>query len=270
MVAFLNLRLSLLNIQAVKLYLKRAPMTAIDILKQSFIFYTRLFNKIFWLSVASSVIPLFHTAVFSGDQVSVLGTLMIVGVSWFFSVYMMALIHQFSTEQDESLKSALSLTGKKLAPIIMTNLAFGFLVILVMIPAILIGGILTSGLNDEVLKNSIMTVLVAAPVILAVYHGFLASYFTLVNDLNPVEAIKASYNQTKNNKLYFRGILTLFWGFVLYLIVLNLLKLMIALNPFVLGMIEFTFSVFVLPLFTVFIYRLFVVTKKTDDSDEEL
>ena len=87
-------------------------MTAINILKQSFNFYTRLFNKIFWLSVASSVIPLIHASVFGDEAPSMIGVLIIMGVSWFFSVAMMALIHQFSIEQNESLQSAFSLTAE--------------------------------------------------------------------------------------------------------------------------------------------------------------
>ena len=245
-------------------------MTAINILKQSFNFYTRLFNKIFWLSVASSVIPLIHASVFGDEAPSMIGVLIIMGVSWFFSVAMMALIHQFSIEQNESLQSAFSLTLKKLGPVILTNFALGILIFLIMIPAVLVGSILSAGIADENLKNTVMAVVVGIPVILAVYHCFLSSYFTLVDDLNPIEAIKSSYYQSKKNKLYFNGVMILVLGFGLYFIILNLLKLMIGVNPLILGLFEFSLSVFVLPLFSVFIYRLFILTKKPELPDEEL
>ncbi len=244
-------------------------MTAIDVFKQSLTFYTRLFNKIFWLSVASSIVPLVNSALFGTDQPSGLGLLFMMLMSMFFSVYMMALVHQFSTEQDDSLRSAFTLTVNKVGPIVLTSFVMGLFVLLAIIPAGLVGGILASGITDEVLKNTLMATIIAIPVCMVLYRCFFAAYHTLVDGLNPIEALKASNQQIKGNRLAFNGFMVLMALTGAYVLVLMLLNLMIAVNPLILGMFEFALNVFVLPLFTVFIYRLFVVTKETQKTDEE-
>ncbi len=244
-------------------------MTAIDIFKQSLTFYTRLFNKIFWLSVASSIVPLINSAIFGAAQPSGLGLLVMMLMSMFFSVYMMALVHQFSTDQDDSLQSAFTLAVNKVMPVVLTSIVMGLFVMVAIIPAGLVGGILTAGISDEVLKNTLMATVIAIPVCMIMYRCFFAVYCTLVDGLNPIEALKASNQQIKGNKLAFNGFMVLGALMGVYALVLVLLNLMIAVNPLILGMFEFALNVFVLPLFTVFIYRLFVVTKQTQKIDEE-
>ena len=245
-------------------------MTAIDIFKQSLTFYTRLFNKIFWLSVASSIVPLINSAIFGAAQPSGLGLLVMMLMSMFFSVYMMALVHQFSTDQDDSLQSAFTLAVNKVMPVVLTSIVMGLFVMVAIIPAGLVGGILTAGISDEVLKNTLMATVIAIPVCMIMYRCFFAVYCTLVDGLNPIEALKASNQQIKGNKLAFNGFMVLGALMGGYALVLVLLNLMIAVNPLILGMFEFALNVLVLPLFTVFIYRLFVVTKQTQKTDEEL
>ncbi|MEH6343445.1 MAG: hypothetical protein V7785_00035 [Bermanella sp.] len=245
-------------------------MTAIDVFKQSLTFYIRLFNKIFWLSVASSIVPLINSAIFGTAQPSGLGLLVMMLMSMFFSVYMMSLVHQYSTEQDDSLSSAFSLTVEKVMPVALTSIVMGLFVMLAVIPAGIIGGILASGLSDEVLKSTLMGVVIAIPVCIIMYRCFFAAYYTLVDGLSPVEALKASNQQIKGNKLAFNGFMVLGALTGVYALALLLLNLMIADNPLLLGVFEFGLNVFVLPIFTVFIYRLFVVTKQNQEIDEEL
>lgn len=245
-------------------------MTAIDVFKQSLTFYTRLFNKIFWLSVASSIVPLIHSAIFGTAQPSGLGLLVMMLMSMFFSVYMMALVHQYSTEQDDSLSAAFSLAIEKVMPVALTSIVMGLFVMLAVIPAGLVGGILASGIGDEVLKSTLMAVVIAIPVCMIMYRCFFAAYYTLVDGLNPIEALKASNQQIKGNKLAFNGFMVLGGLTGLYALALLLLNLMIAVNPLLLGVFEFGLNVFVLPIFTVFIYRLFVVTKQNQEIDKEL
>ena len=244
-------------------------MTAIDVFKQSLTFYTRLFNKIFWLSVASSIVPFINSILFGNAQPSGLGLLMMMVMSMFFSVYMMALVHQYSTEQDDSLSSAFTLAVNKVMPVVLTSFVLGIFVMLAIIPSALVGGILSSGISDEVLRNTLMATLIAIPVCLIMYRCFFAAYCTLVDGLGPVEALKASNKQIKGNKLAFNGFMLLGALTGAYALALLLLNLMIAVNPLILGMFEFALNVFVLPIFTVFIYRLFVVTKQTQALDEE-
>jgi hypothetical protein len=244
-------------------------MNAIDVFKQSLNFYTRLFNKIFWLSVASSIVPLINAVIFGTAQPSGLGLLVMMLMSMFFSVYMMALVHQYSTEQDDSLSSAFTLTVNKVLPVMLTSFVMGLFVMLAVIPAGLVGAILTSGISDEVLKNTLMVAVIAIPVCMIMYRCFFAAYCTLVDGLNPVEALKASNQQIKGNKLAFNGFMVLGALTGVYALALLLLNLMIAVNPMILGMLEFVLNVLVLPLFTVFIYRLFVVTKESQTLDEE-
>ena len=149
-------------------------MTAIDIFKQSLTFYTRLFNKIFWLSVASSIVPLINSAIFGAAQPSGLGLLVMMLMSMFFSVYMMALVHQFSTDQDDSLQSAFTLAVNKVMPVVLTSIVMGLFVMVAIIPAGLVGGILTAGISDEVLKNTLMATVIAIPVCMIMYRCFFA------------------------------------------------------------------------------------------------
>ena len=245
-------------------------MTAIDVFKQSLNFYAQLFNKIFWLSVASSIVPLINSAIFGTAQPSGLGLLVMMLMSMFFSVYMMSLVHQYSTEQDDSLSSAFTLAVGKVMPVALTSIVMGLFLMLAVIPAAMVAGILASGISDEVLKNTLMAAIIAVPVCMIMYRCFFAAYYTLVDGLNPIEALKASNQQIKGNKLAFNGFMVLGALTGVYVLALLLLNLMIAVNPLLLGVFEFGLNVFVLPMFTVFIYRLFVVTKETQKIDEEL
>ncbi len=163
-------------------------MTAIEVFKQSLTFYTRLFNKLIWLSVASSIAPLLVLSSSGTDQPSGLALFFIAATSMLFSVYMMALIHQFSVHQDDSLNKAFSLTLKKVLPVTLTGIVFGLLIMLAIFPGATVAAILSAGIENEALKNLFVFIIMAIPITLIVYRCFFAAYFTLVDGLNPIEA----------------------------------------------------------------------------------
>ena len=247
-------------------------MTAIDIFKQSLSFYGRLFNKLFWLSVASSITPLILVGSSTAGQPPGIGAVIIIAAfSMFFSVYIMSLIHQFSTEQDDSLKNAFSLTLTKVMPVALTGFVFGIAVALVMIPAILVATVLSAGFENEMVRNGFIILLAAIPLSLFFYRWFYAPYLTLVDGLSPIEALKASNKQVKGNPLVFRGFTLLGFVMLAYVVLLVLISLMIAVNPMALAVAEFALNVIVMPFFSVFIYRLFTVTKlPVEESDNEI
>ena len=246
-------------------------MTAIDIFKQSLSFYGRLFNKLFWLSVASSITPLILMAGATQDQPpGMMAVMIIAAFSMFFSVYIMTLIHQFSTEQDDSLRNAFSLTLIKVLPVTLTGFVFGLAVVVVLIPAVLVAGVLASGIADEVMRNLFMAIIITIPLSIVMYRWFFAPYLTLVDGLSPIDAIKASNKQVKGNRLVFRGFTLLSFVVMAYVLVVVVLNLMIAVNPMALGVAQFALNVFVMPFFSVFIYRLFEVTQiKNESIDDE-
>ena len=245
-------------------------MTAVEVFKQSLTFYTRLFNKLVWLSAASSIAPLLVLAMSGTGQPSGIALFFIAATSMFFSVFMMALIHQFSVHQDDSLNEAFSLTLKKVLPVTLTGIVFGLLIMLAIFPSAVVGAILSAGIENEYLKNLFVGIIIAIPIVLIMYRCFFAAYFTLVDGLNPFEALKASNKQVKGNQLIFRGFMLLSVVTAIYMLILIVLNMMIALNPMVLGVMEFALNVIVMPFFSVFIYRLFALTKPTDSTDEQV
>ena len=106
------------------------------------------------------------------------------------------------------------------------------------------------------------------------YRCFFAPYQTLAFGKNPIEALKASNVQVKGNKLIFRGFTLLSFVMLAYVIVVVLLNHMLAVSPAARTFAEFTVGVFVMPFFSIFIYRLFFVSlppinsEKEDDSNE--
>lgn len=241
-------------------------MTATDIFKQSLAFYGRLFNKLFWLSVASSITPLLFVG--NEGQPSLIPMLFMMVTSMFFSVYMMATIHQFSQTQNDSLKDAFSSALNKVMPVTLTSFVLGLAVILATLPVLLVATIFASTIADEQLKALFIAIMIVVPISLVMYRGFFAPYFTLVDGLGPVDALKASNQQVKKNKLIFNGFMLLSFVMLGYILLLVLVGSMIALNPAALAFAEFAINVIVMPFISVYIYRLFVVSKpeiKTDD-----
>lgn len=248
-------------------------MTAFAILNQSFHFYSRLFNKVFWLSVASSLSPLLMFFVVGAGQPSILGMLLVMLLSMFFSAYIMVLIHQYSQDQDDSLSSAFSLTLKKVLPITGTSIVFGLFAVVVAIPAGVIASLLASGIEDKQLQAGFIALIVSVPVCYVLYRCFFAVYFTLVDGTSPIEALKASNQLVKGNGLVFRSFMLLSVVMLAYVAIIVLISQMIAVGSMAQAILEFAVNVIVLPYFTISIYRIFDVARQQklslDESDDE-
>ncbi|MFT5592314.1 MAG: hypothetical protein ACI8SR_000673 [Oceanicoccus sp.] len=236
-------------------------MTAVDILKQSFNFYGRLFNKVFWLSIASALSPLLMFFSMGDGQPSLVGTFLVMAVSMFFSAYMMVLVHQFSQDQNDSLGDAFRLTLKKVLPISGTSIIFGLGAMVIAIPAAIIGSLLASGIDNEQLQAGFVALVVAVPISFYLYRCFFAVYFTLLEGTTPFDALKASNTLIKKNVFIFRSFMLLSLIMLAYIVVVILISLMVAVGPMAQAILEFAVNVIVLPYFTIFIYRLFVVSK---------
>lgn len=236
-------------------------MTAVDILKQSFNFYGRLFNKVFWLSIASALSPLLMFATMGDGQPSLVGTILVMAVSMFFSAYMMVLVHQFSQDQNDSLGDAFRLTLQKVLPISGTSIIFGLGAMVIAIPAAIIGSLLASGIANEQLQAGFVALVVAVPISFYLYRCFFAVYFTLLDGTTPFDALKASNQLIKKNVFIFRSFMLLSLIMLAYIVLVILISLMVAVGPMAQAILEFAVNVIVLPYFTIFIYRLFVVSK---------
>lgn len=246
-------------------------MTATDIFKQSLSFYGRLFNKIFWISLASTLVPVIFLSGADSAEPALIPLMIVAALAMFLSVYMMAFIHQFSDSQDDSLSAAFKLALNKVMPVMLTSFVFGLVVMLAVLPGAILGTILAASINDEILRNSLMAICIAIPVTIVMYRCFFAPYFTLVDGLNPIEALKASNQQVKGNKLIFRSLTLLSFAMLGYIILLALTQLMIAVNPAVQAFLEGVLNVLFMPFMSVFIYRLFTLSKQPSTTiDEEV
>jgi len=244
-------------------------MKATDLITQSLNFYGRVFNKVFWLSVASSISPLLMLAFIGQGSVSGLGLFLVALVSMFFSIYMLAFIHQFSKDQDDSLGQAFQLTLQKFFPMVATSFVFGLFTILIAIPGAIIGGIFASGIADEQTKAFLIALIAMIPVSFYLYRCFFAMYFTLTNGLGPIQALKASNELTKKNKFIFRAFLVLSVVMLLYMVLLLLVGQMIAFGTMAIGVLEFALQVMIMPFFTIFIYRMYEVALEQRPLDSE-
>lgn len=242
-------------------------MNSVDIFKQSLNFYGRLFNKIFWLSVASSIMPLLMVAVIGSGQPSIMAMLLVTAISMFFSIYMLTYIHQFSKDQDDSLSSAFKLTLSKFFPVVGTSIVFGLATLISMIPGVIIGGILAAGLQDEQLKIGLTAIFALIPMSFVMYRCFFAVYFTLTDGTPAIDALKISNQLTKKNKLIFRGLMLLSVVMLVYIIAVIIVGQMMAIGTMAIAVLEFALQVIVMPFFTIFIYRLYEVSKANMEAD---
>jgi len=244
-------------------------MKASNLVNQSLNFYGRVFNKVFWLSVASSISPLLMLAFIGQGSVSGLGLFLVALVSMFFSIYMLAFIHQFSKDQDDSLGQAFQLTLQKFFPMVATSFVFGLFTILIAIPGAIIGGIFASGIADEQTKAFLIALIAMIPVSFYLYRCFFAMYFTLTNGLGPIQALKASNELTKKNKFIFRAFLVLSVVMLVYMVLLLLVGQMIVFGTMAIGVLEFALQVMIMPFFTIFIYRMYEVALEQRPLESE-
>lgn len=237
-------------------------MKATDLFGQSLNFYGRVFNKVFWLSVASSISPLLMLVFIGSEGGNALGLFVVAVISMFFSIYMLAFIHQFSKDRDDSLQEAFRLTLKKFFPMVLTSFVFGLFTILITIPGAIIGSVFAAGIADEQTKTLLIALIALIPLSFYLYRCFFAMYFTLTDGLGPIQALKASNELTKKNKFIFRAFLVLSVVMLVYLVLLLLVGHMLAIGTMAIGVLEFALQVMVMPFFTIFIYRMYEVAKE--------
>jgi uncharacterized membrane protein len=130
------------------------------------------------------------------------------------------------------------------------------------IPTAIVGSLLAAGIADEQLQATFVGLIVAVPMCFYLYRCFFAVYFTLVDGTTPFDALKASNQLIKNNTFIFRSFMTLSFVMLFYVAAVVLIGLMVAVGPMAQAILEFAVNVIVLPYFTIFIYRLFVVSKE--------
>jgi len=132
-------------------------MTAWTIFSDSFRFYGRLFNKIFWLSVAYSLLPFVLGGVMvaagqaSGSvAIMLLGMLVMLLLVGFFYTYQITLIDQFSSQGNDSLRDALPRASNRTLPFLGSGLSLMMVAMLVMLLSGIVMAILMPVLGIDV------------------------------------------------------------------------------------------------------------------------
>ncbi len=263
-------------------------MTAIDIFKQSLAFYGRLFNKIFWVSLVLNLIPIIFEAS-KGSESQVSGTsiydLIVFLIMIYVLLFEMVLIHRFSEHGDDDYASSFLPSLKLLPHYILQSLIIGLACIPLLILGVSVGQLL---LPIEEMQNIINSgsldfrmIVYILPIIWFLYRAPFSQWYLVANDDTPLTAIKNSFKHTKQNITYLKGI-----GFFVFLLIVNvmfsaLIGKMIALGPAISEFLVFSFNVFFAPVVTIYLYRLFIITKPdtkaedhsspsgSDDSDTE-
>lgn len=242
-------------------------MSALDVLKQSVYFYRHLFNKIILISTVSNALPLL-IAPAEQSTLPLPVVFFILFASLFCTVWLMVFIHRYSQLQDSSLKASVTSAFERLFPIVSTFIVMGFALTILSFPAALLGALLGAGQSEDV-QPAIMLVCMLIPMLFLSYRWFLAPYATLVDGLQPIDAIKRSNQQAKTNPLVLRGFLVVAFIFVVYTASIVILHLMIAVNPALIEMAKFVINVVVGPILTIYVYRLYVLTRLPSDEDVE-
>jgi hypothetical protein len=254
-------------------------MSAFDIFKQSFNFYGRLFNKIFWLSVAYTLVPMLVGGTFFGvaaanENVGMmfLGVIVMLLAVCFFYAYQVMLIDQFSKEQNDSLKDALPKAIAKTLPFLRASLALGVVFILVMIPIVGLAGAFAGEnltFESDPVRFAIFMLIILGPVAWLAYRLIFVPFHVMIDGSKVFTAFGKSNQQAKSNWLVFKGLTLLGLIMMAYMVVLLLLQFMIALNPIVMAFVQFAFGVLFSPFFTIYLYRLFIVTKPISEPETE-
>ena len=252
-------------------------MTALQVLTDSFRFYGRLFNKIFWLSVAYTLAPMLLAGVaFGMSQASgsafmmLLGTvLMFVSISFFYS-YQVRLIHQFSDQQNDSLKDAFPHAVNRTMPFLGSMFAMGLFFLVTIVPLMLLAIGLVGVDEDpaqDASKSSIVLLIVMLPAAFFMYRLMFVPMYVIVKETKVIDAFTASNQHIKKNGLVFRGMGVLLLVTLPYFAIVMLSQHMIALSPAAMGFLQFGLNIIVSPFFAVFMYRLFMVSMPAEPLD---
>ena len=240
-------------------------MSAFDVLKQSVHFYRLLFSKIILISTVSNALPLLFGAGQSEMPLPLVAFILLSSV--FCTAWLMVFVYRFSQYQDSSLKASASMALEKLFPLLLTFIVMGFALTIFSLPAAIFGALLGSGLQDETAKTGLMLLCMLIPILFLSYRWFLAPYATLVDGLQPLEAIKRSNRQVRSQPLLLRGFILVSVIMAIYTLMIIVLQLMIAVNPVLIEMAKFAVNVVVGPIITIYVYRLFEVTRPSESGD---
>lgn len=254
-------------------------MTAWNIFTDSFRFYGRLFNKIFWLSVAYSLAPILiggsivGVGAESGSALIMFvgAVLAILSVCFFYS-YQVSLIHQFSDQNNDSLKDAWPAALNKTMPFLRSSIVVGLFTLAVGFPVMILLGALMGGGEQtaQTIKPTVdtflMMLVMLLPMAFLMYRLVFVSFYVIVKGVGAVDAMKASNQQVKGDWLVFKALSLLSLVFVPYIAITLIGQHMIALNPAALGFLQFALGVVISPFFVVFLYRLFMVTLPSEPT----
>ena len=262
-------------------------MSALQIFSDSFRFYGRLFNKIFWLSVAYSLAPLLLGGGMAGaGQASgslglvFLGMMaMMLSICFFYS-YQLILIHQFSEEQDDSLRAAFSKALDRTVPFFMSMMAMALFFMVIFVPIMVIGVSVLSpeGQNPEAMSQTttLLFLLLMLPAAFAMYRLMFVPLYVIVKRAGIKEAFSASNQHIRKNGLVFRGMSLMGLLMLVYIILFVVLQKMIAVEPAALGFLQFALNIIVSPFFAIYLYRLFIlsmpaapVVAETNEENED-
>ncbi|EAT12066.1 hypothetical protein HF888_04550 [Bermanella marisrubri] len=245
-------------------------MTAFDVAAQSFRFYGRVFNKVFWISLGSNLAPLLLGGSIAGAgmmtqqmDVSVAGLLIAMLVGFFFYTLQLVFIHQFSEEQDDSLTAALPKALKKMGPMILVSFAIGVFCFLVAIPIAIVAGLIfpnEMGSGEAHGAALLLMLFIAVPILFIIYRLVFAAYHVVLKDAGPIEGMKLSSEQVKSSSIVLRGLLLMMAMLVAWAIFSGIISSMIALPQAATQFVLFVANVLITPYFGIFIYRLFCVT----------
>ncbi len=255
-------------------------MTAWTIFSEAFRFYGRLFNKIFWLSVAYSLAPfilggaLIGAGQSSGSALIMLfGMLIMMLTVCFFYTYQITLIDQFSEQGNDSLRDALPRAANRTIPFFGSAMALGLTAFVVMILSGIAFGIVagvlgldTSGLQaDEKaslsLQDVVLVLLVLAPVIWLMYRLIFVPFYVIADSAGVREAFTLSNQHVRKNKLVFWGLTLVGIFMLIYTLLIMAAQFMMSLNPMAMAFLQFALNIVVTPYFAVYFYRLFKVSK---------
>lgn len=253
-------------------------MTAKQVLTDSFRFYGRLFNKIFWLSIAYNLAPILLAGTAFGvgqalgnNLIVLLGHIAtILSISFFYS-YQIRLIHQFSETQNDSLRQALPDAMNRTLPFLGAMFVMGGFVLLISLPlAIVMVGVLDIKDNPDSTSSIIAMSIMFLVMALFVYRLMFVPMYVIVAKTKVLNALSASNQHIKNNKLAFRGVITLLIVMLPYLAIIIISQYMIALSPAATGFLQFALNIIISPFIAIYLYRLFIVSMPPEDVVEKL
>jgi len=252
-------------------------MKALNIFGQSINFYGQVFNKVFWISLGSNLVPLILGGTIMGAGMAsenpllgLLGGIIAILSALFFYTWQISYIDQYASEQNDSLKDAIPRALNKMGPFFLLSLAIALLAVAIVLPIVIVASVFApEGISQESLGLMLMPVIIV-PVMLVMYRLIFSSYYVILKDKGVVDSIKLSNGHVKQHAwLVLRCLLLVIAITVAWLLLTSLIASMIALPEAALTFLEFSVNVLLTPLFGIFLYRLFMVTEPSNGDHIE-